>query len=106
MTAVFFIIVFLLGTGLAEAKILCEPVRDSHGKIQRSPAQVRAFKLTHPCPANGNTKGRCPGYIVDHIKALCVCGKDRPSNMQWQTVAEAKKKDRVECKIGKEIFAP
>lgn len=37
------------------------------------------------------------GWIVDHIKALCVGGSDTPANMQWQTIAEAKKKDRVEC---------
>lgn len=99
MIAVLLIIVFLFVAGIAEAQAVCSPKRDCHGKIQRSTAQVAAFKRTHPCPANGNTRGRCPGYIVDHIKALCVCGKDRPSNMQWQTVAEAKKKDRVECTV-------
>jgi hypothetical protein len=33
---------------------------------------------------------------VDHIKPLCAGGADRPSNMQWQTVKEAKIKDRRE----------
>lgn len=77
----------------------CSPKRDCHGKILRSAKQVNAFKRTHPCPTNGNLSGKCPGYIVDHIVALCVCGKDRASNMQWQTVADAKIKDRTECKI-------
>ncbi len=91
------VLVFLFSAGVSEAATQCIPHRDCQGKIKRSPAQVNAFKKTHPCPANGSIKGRCPGYVVDHITALCVCGKDRPSNMQWQTVADAKKKDRVEC---------
>ena len=50
----------------------------------------------HPCPANGKTRGACPGYVVDHVKPLCAGGADHPSNMQWQTREEAKKKDRRE----------
>lgn len=50
----------------------------------------------HPCPANGHTRGACPGYIVDHIKALKHGGVDTPGNMQWQTVAEARAKDKWE----------
>ena len=95
------ILLFFVTMGTVEAAVQCIPHRDANGKISRSPAQVNAFKRTHPCPANGNTRGACHGYIVDHIKALCVCGKDRPSNMQWQTVAEAHAKDRTECKAGK-----
>jgi len=34
--------------------------------------------------------------VVDHVKPLKRGGVDRPWNMQWQTVAEAKAKDRVE----------
>ncbi len=44
----------------------------------------------------GYPHGR-PGWIVDHIFALCKGGKDEPANMQWQTVKDAKKKDRIEC---------
>lgn len=98
-------VMLCFGVSTADAA-QCLPHRDANGKIQRSRVQVAAFKRANPCPANGNTRGPCPGYIVDHIKALCVCGKDRPYNMQWMTVAEAKKKDRVECTVGKEIFAP
>jgi hypothetical protein len=65
-------------------------------KTYRDPAQRRAFMQSHPCPSTGKTKGRCPGYVVDHIKPLCAGGPDRPSNMQWQTVEASKDKDRIE----------
>lgn len=62
----------------------------------RSHAAVAAFKRAQPCPATGQPRGRCPGYIVDHVVPLCAGGPDKPSNMQWQTVADAKAKDRTE----------
>jgi hypothetical protein len=37
-----------------------------------------------------------PGYVIDHIRPLACGGADDPSNVQWQTVAAAKAKDRVE----------
>jgi len=74
----------------------CNPVRDKAGHIKRSAYQVLLFKHAHPCPANGAVKGRCPGYIVDHIVPLCACGADKPANMQWQTLAESRAKDRLE----------
>lgn len=88
----------LFGVGTASA-IDCIPKRDAKGHIVRSAKQVNAFKRANPCPANGRTTGACPGFIVDHKIALCVCGKDRPFNMQWQTVLDAKKKDRTECRV-------
>jgi len=36
--------------------------------------------------------------VVDHVIPLAKSGKDLPSNMQWQTVAEARAKDKVERK--------
>jgi hypothetical protein len=44
----------------------------------------------------GKTSGRCPGYVVDHVKALECGGVDEPSNMQWQTIAAGKAKDKTE----------
>jgi len=43
----------------------------------------------------GYPRGR-KGYVVDHIVRLECGGADVPSNMQWQSVQEAKIKDRTE----------
>lgn len=64
----------------------------------RSHAATLAFQRTHPCPATGKTYGACPGFVKDHIVALCRGGPDVAANLQWQTVAEAKAKDRWECR--------
>ena len=64
--------------------------RDSHGRIQRSEGAKRDFMKE-----SGYPKGR-PGYVVDHIVPLSKGGRDVPSNMQWQTVQDAKAKDKVE----------
>lgn len=68
------------------------PARDAHGNIKRSSYQVHLFKIKNPCPATGYFSTHCPGYVVDHVVPLCACGADRPGNMQWQTVAEAKER--------------
>lgn len=60
--------------------------------------QYLKFRSVMPCPATGKTTGACPGYVVDHVIALCKEGQDIPSNMQWQTKSDAKAKDKVECK--------
>lgn len=63
----------------------------------RDPAQRAAFQRAHPCPATGRHAGACPGYVVDHIRPLCAGGLDHSLNMQWQTTADAKTKDRLEA---------
>jgi hypothetical protein len=70
--------------------------RDSHGKIKRSGAAKDAFKRSNPCPSTGKPTGGCPGYVIDHVKPLECGGPDDPSNMQWQTIAEGKAKDKME----------
>jgi len=45
----------------------------------------------------GYARGR-PGYVIDHVRPLACGGADAPSNMQWQTSAAAKAKDKVERK--------
>jgi len=64
--------------------------RDKNGRIIRSESAKREFeKMT------GYPHGR-PGYVVDHIIPLKRGGADAPSNMQWQTIAEGKAKDKWE----------
>ena len=65
-------------------------------KEHRSREVTREFQREHPCPSTGRTSGACPGYRRDHIKALACGGPDAVSNLQWQTVAAAKAKDRWE----------
>ena len=70
--------------------------RDGHGRIKRSSSAKNDFKRSHPCPSTGKSGGACPGYVVDHVQALKHGGADAPHNMQWQTKAAAKAKDRWE----------
>jgi len=60
------------------------------GRIHRSAEAKEQFLRR-----TGYPHGR-KGYVVDHIVPLCAGGADAPSNMQWQTVEEAKVKDRQE----------
>jgi hypothetical protein len=70
--------------------------RDARGRIERSTAAKDSFKHSNPCPSTGNSSGACPGYVIDHVTALKRGGADAPSNMQWQTIDEAKLKDKTE----------
>lgn len=64
----------------------------------RSYKTRKAFMLEHPCPATGEVKGPCPGYVADHIIPLCAGGLDEPWNLAWQTVEDGKAKDRIEVR--------
>lgn len=70
--------------------------RDKHGKIKRSEKAKHDFQRHNPCPSTGRSSGSCPGYVIDHVKPLKRGGADSPSNMQWQTKAAAKVKDKWE----------
>jgi len=63
---------------------------------------VRAFRLTHPCPITGLTTNPCPGWVIALITPRCAAGTDDPKNMQWMTtVAGAAKEEaeRRECPL-------
>jgi len=62
----------------------------------RSTSSRNEFQSSHPCPATQQSTGSCPGYIIDHIIPLDCGGPDLPSNMQWQTVPDAREKDKIE----------
>ena len=62
----------------------------------RSKAARNEYVREHPCPSTGRTSGACPGWVVDHVQALKHGGADAPWNMQWQTIEDAKEKDRWE----------
>ena len=64
--------------------------RDDYGRIKRERSAVVEFKRVSGYPA-----GR-PGYVIDHIIPLKRGGCDTPANMQWQTVEDAKAKDKWE----------
>jgi hypothetical protein len=64
----------------------------------RSREVAREFQWQHSCPSTGRATGACPGYVRDHIVSLACGGPDAVQNMQWQTVSEARAKDRWETK--------
>ena len=66
--------------------------------LPRRAAAKAEFQRQEPCPATGQHRGKCPGYVIDHIVPLCAGGPDAAANMQWQTAADAKAKDREEAR--------
>lgn len=79
---------------------LCLASSTTDARTARSHSAKRDFVAVHPCPATGSHKvKRCLGYVIDHIKPLCAGGPDAPHNMQWQTVSDAKVKDRWERQL-------
>ena len=85
----------ILLAGFAGYAALPCVMRDGRGRIARSAAARRAFVRANPCP-DAAAGPRCRGYIVDHVIPLKRCGADDSGNMQWQTIEEARAKDRVE----------
>lgn len=73
----------------------------TQAQIQRSAAEVLAFKRANLCPSTGVRRGACPGWQVDHTIPLCAGGLDKASNMTWLTVEDHRFKtftDVRECR--------
>jgi hypothetical protein len=67
--------------------------------IQRSQAEIRAFRAENPCPATGKTRGPCGGHEIDHADPICAGGADRRENMQWLTTQEHRWKSRSDLRL-------
>lgn len=65
---------------------------NTDANCKRSATVKRHFQIS-----TGYPHGR-PGYVVDHIIPLACGGIDSVTNMQWQTVQEAKMKDKTELR--------
>lgn len=80
--SILFLCLVIFLPSIAEAKCYVCSHRSSSAKTQ--------FKHM-----TGYPHGR-PGYVIDHIIPLKRGGSDSPGNMQWQTKAQAKAKDKWE----------
>jgi hypothetical protein len=89
--------------GLIVVAMLLFFLTEAATPAERSAAARAAFKREQPCPSTGLRRGACPGWVIDHIQPLCAGGADRVSNMQWQTVADAKAKDRWERELCRRV---
>jgi hypothetical protein len=88
--------VFVVAVTIAVALALSPTLLSA--REYRSREVTREFQREHPCPSTGKTSGACPGYRRDHVIPLACGGRDAVSNLQWQTVAAAKAKDRWELR--------
>ncbi len=52
--------------------VVCRAVPSAAQPIQRSQAEVRAFRAENPCPATGRRSGPCRGWAVDHVRPLAL----------------------------------
>jgi hypothetical protein len=86
---VFWVSILLIFSLSANA---CVIKRDKYGRIARDKRVVKEFMVK-----TGYPSGR-KGYVVDHVVPLCACGSDALNNLQWQSIEEAKKKDKLERK--------
>ena len=83
---------------IVAATLLAIAGQATGGPPHRSPAARAEFVKANPCPANGKTRGACPGWEVDHVVPLKCGGQDDPANMQWLTVEAHKRKTAAEAK--------
>ena len=91
---------------LALVLSLAPCTNDGHN-LHRSSTAKSQFRHAHPCPGGVDRRStvRCHGYVIDHVCPLACCGKDTPSNMQWQREAASKSKDRWELNCSRSCKA-
>ena len=95
-------------TSFAALMVIHISVADAASAPRMSTAETE-FRAAHPCPATGLPRGQCKGYVIDRIIPMVCGGTEAPDNMQWQTLAEAKAKDRWErigCRPGRKLVLP
>ena len=92
MRIIFALIAVLLANNNADAACRSAKVKHQFDVLQGYPHGRPSLK--------GEEK-----WIVDHVCALTVGGLDIVENMQYQTLTDSKKKDRIEnTKKGRELF--
>ena len=98
------------GARLAAAIVLALACFPAAAAESRRPSNAEIlFRLANPCPSTGETHGTCAGYVIDRLIPAVCGGAEAPENMQWQTLAEAKDKDRWEaigCRRGRRLVLP
>ncbi len=57
------------------------------------------FRATILARQPGESRGACPGYVIDQIRPLACGGADEPENMQWHMRQAALEKDRWERRV-------
>jgi len=85
------------------------PFSAAAADLQRGSKAEAEFRSANPCPAAGLTRGACKGYVIDRIIPPVCGGAEDPANMQWQTIAEAKAKnkwERIGCRPGRKQVLP
>src|SRR5207248_11074456 len=75
--------------------VACGPLS---AKEHRSREVTREFQREHPVLQRGSQAALVLVTARDHVLPLACGGPDAVSNMQWQTVAAAKAKDRWEVR--------
>ena len=84
-------VAFLISMDLKASNSFVLLLRDPH-----NPVRLDRLALGSPVTSAGAIIA--PGYRKDHVLPLACGGPDAVSNMQWQTVAAAKAKDRWEVR--------
>jgi len=55
------------------AMLALAPIVDA--KQSRSASAKHQFRKANPRPTNSHARGKCPGYVIDHVLPLCAGGR-------------------------------